>query len=51
MHPKLFKRPKGGFLNEIVEEEKNWGTLPHLQHFGGRRACQSSEMGLRWTHK
>jgi hypothetical protein len=26
----LFKRPKGGSKNEIIEEEESWGTLLNL---------------------
>jgi hypothetical protein len=28
------------------EKNKIWGMLPNSQHFKGRRACQSSMMGL-----
>ncbi len=28
-------------------KRRNWGVFPSSQHFEGRRACWSSEMGLR----
>jgi hypothetical protein len=34
-----------------MEEEESWGTFPNLQHFGGKRVCWSSGMGLGWIHK
>jgi hypothetical protein len=35
--------PKGENSGRV----KNWGTLFNLQHFGGRGACWSFEMGTR----
>jgi hypothetical protein len=49
--PKLLKRPKSGFHNETMEKGKTHGTLIITWHFEGRRACWSSRMGLRQTHK
>jgi hypothetical protein len=35
---------------KTVERRKSWGMFLSLQHFEGRGACWSSEMGLgRWT--
>ncbi len=31
---------------EDSERKRSWGALPSSQHFGGRRACCSSKMGL-----
>jgi hypothetical protein len=50
-NPKLLKRLKNGSQNETMEKEKNRGTFVGLQHFWGKRACWSFEMGLRWIHK
>jgi hypothetical protein len=46
MHPKSFD----GFNYECKGEDngrrKSWGMLFGSQHFGGRRVCWNSEMGL-----
>jgi hypothetical protein len=30
---------------------RSWGTFPSLQHFGGRGACWSFEIGIRKNDK
>ncbi len=30
---------------------RSWGMLPSSQHFGGRGACWSSEMGIKKSDK
>jgi hypothetical protein len=39
--------PKG----ENNKRIRSWGTLPASQHFGGKKACWSSEMGIRKSDK
>jgi hypothetical protein len=36
---------------QIVEGQGIWGTFPGSQHFGGRGACWSSEMGTKMNDK
>jgi hypothetical protein len=43
---KLFDRFKCEFEMKTTKEQGVGDMLPGLQHFGGRGACWSSEMGL-----
>ncbi len=47
--PKFLDRLKYKSKDENNGRKKSWGTLPSLQHFGGRGACWSFGMGIR-TH-
>jgi hypothetical protein len=49
--PQTPQETKGVSQKETLKEEKSWGTLPNLQHFGGRRVCWNSRTGLGRTHK
>jgi hypothetical protein len=48
---KFFEKPKDGYQNKTIEEEKSWGTFFNSQHFEGRKVCWSSRMGLGQIHK
>jgi hypothetical protein len=49
--PKLFGRFNCESKCENNERIRSWGTFPSSQHFGGRRACWSSGMGIRKNDK
>jgi len=51
MHPQISQETQRWVLKWNNMKRKSWGTLLNSQHFGGRRACWSSKMGLGWTHK
>jgi hypothetical protein len=44
--PKLLDRLKRQYEVKTTKEQRVRGTLFGFQHFGGRRACWSSGMGL-----
>ncbi len=44
--PKLLDGLNWESKGEDNGKRRSWGALPSLQHFGGRRVCWSSEMGL-----
>jgi len=46
MHPKLFDRLNYKSKCEDNGRKRSWNVFPNFQHFGGRRACWSSKMGL-----
>jgi hypothetical protein len=51
MHPQIPQETQRWVLKWNNMRRKSWGTLPNSQHFGGRRACWSSKMGLWWIRK
>jgi len=51
LRTEFLKRPKGESQSETTKEKKNCNILLNSQHFGGRKACWSSEMKLKQTHK
>jgi hypothetical protein len=53
-----FDAPPNSLMGSIVspkgennERIRSWGTLPNLQHFGGRGVCWNSGMGTRKSDK
>ncbi len=46
MHPKLLDGLNYESKGEDNERKRSWGVPLGWQHFGGRRACWSSKMGL-----
>jgi hypothetical protein len=44
--PKLLDGLNCESRSEDKERRRNWGMLPSSQHFGGRRVCWSSVLGL-----
>ncbi len=47
----FLKRSKGESQSETTKEKKNCSMLLNSQYFEGRKACWSSEMKLKQTHK
>jgi hypothetical protein len=50
-HPKFLNRLNYKSKDEDNERRRNWGALPGSQHFGGRRVCYNSKMGIRKIDK
>ncbi len=46
-HPQAPYGPNYESKGEDSGRKRSWGTLPDPQHFGGKKVCWSSEMGLR----
>jgi hypothetical protein len=51
--PNFLKNPNVGPKTKQwkKKEKESWATFSNSHHFGGKRACWSSGMGLGWTHK
>jgi hypothetical protein len=49
--PKLFDGLSCESKSENNRRRRSWDALLGLQHFGGRKACQSSEMGIKKINK